>query len=172
MESGALRSTSSLTAIFSLLRFLHLYPSPVLSATGRFSKSALTLVSLGALLEWRAKDCFDRLTVWAPPPEVAPQLIYDMLQIYVEKPLSTSMIFLIPWVLQQRWSCLSCCILEVGAYPCALVPVSHNSHLTIPIVLLLIPFHVRVLPDLKLDPAPDTNLRRLHKQVATSLRRL
>jgi hypothetical protein len=23
-------------------------------------------------LEWRAEDCLDRLTVWAPPPEVAP----------------------------------------------------------------------------------------------------
>jgi hypothetical protein len=82
-------------------------------------------------LEWRAEDCFDRLTVWAPPPEVAPQLIYDMLQIYVEKPLSTGMLFLIPRVLQRRWSRLICCVLEVGVYPRALVPVSHNSHLTI-----------------------------------------
>jgi hypothetical protein len=102
----------------------------------------------------------------------APQLIYDMLQIYVEKPLSTGMFFLIPRVLQRRWSRLSCCVLEVGVYPRALVPMSHNSHLTIPIVLLLIPFHVRVLPDLRLDPAPDTTVRRLHKQLATSLRGL
>jgi hypothetical protein len=95
-----------------------------------------------------------------------------MLQIYVEKPLSTAMIFLIPWVLQQRWSRLSCCVLEVGVYPRALVPVSHNSHLTIPIVLLLIPFHVRVLPDPRLDPTPDTALRLTHKQLAASLRGL
>jgi hypothetical protein len=106
------------------------------------------------------------------PPEVAPQLIYNMLQIYVSKPLSTGMIFLIPWVLQQQWSHLSGCVLEVCVYPRALVPVSHNSHLTIPIVLLLIPFHVRVLPDLRLDLAPDTTLRRLHVQLAASLRGL
>jgi hypothetical protein len=173
MESGALPSTSGLTAIFSLLSIF----SPV-----PFSRDVGNWVVLKAgfdpgvcwehrswELEWRAEDCFDRLTVWAPLPEVAPQLIYDMLQIYLEKPLSTGMIFLISWVVQRRWSRLSCCVLEVGVYPLALVPVSHNSHLTIPIVLLLIPFHVRVLPDLRLDPAPNTNLRRLHKQLATSL---
>jgi hypothetical protein len=38
-------------------------------------------------------------------------------------------------------------VLEVGDYPCALVPVSQISHLTIPIVLLIIPFYVHVLPD-------------------------
>jgi hypothetical protein len=26
-------------------------------------------------LEWRPRDIFDRLTIWTPPPEVAPQLI-------------------------------------------------------------------------------------------------
>jgi hypothetical protein len=46
-------------------------------------------------LEWRAKDIFDRLTVWAPPPEVAPQLIYDLLQMHVKMPLSTAMIMII-----------------------------------------------------------------------------
>jgi hypothetical protein len=110
--------------------------------------------------------------VWDPPLEVAPQWIYDMLQIYVEKPLSTAMIFLIPRVLQRRWSRLSCCVLEVSVYPRALVPVSHISHLTIPIVLLLIPFHVPALPDPRLDPTLDTTLRRTHKQLATSLREL
>jgi hypothetical protein len=47
-------------------------------------------------LEWQAKDIFDRLTVWALPPEVAPQLIYDLLQMHVERPLSTAMILIIP----------------------------------------------------------------------------
>jgi hypothetical protein len=94
-------------------------------------------------LEWRAEDILDRLTVWAPPPEVAPQLIYDMLQLYVEKPRSTAMIFLILRVLQRRWSRLSRCVHEVGVYPRSLVPIVHNSYLTIPIVVLLIPFHVR-----------------------------
>jgi hypothetical protein len=110
--------------------------------------------------------------VWAPPPEVAPQLIYDMLQLYVEKPRSTAMIFLIPRVLQRQWSRLSRCVHEVGVYPRSLVPIVHNLYLTIPIVVLLIPFHVRQLPDPRVDPTPDTPLRRTHKQLAASLRGL
>jgi hypothetical protein len=55
-------------------------------------------------LEWRPDDIFDCLTIWAPPPEVAPQLIYALLQLYVEHPLTAAMILLLPRVIQKRWS--------------------------------------------------------------------
>ncbi len=46
---GLSRFTSGLTAIFSLLRFSRLYPSPVMLETGQFSKPASTLVCTGSI---------------------------------------------------------------------------------------------------------------------------
>lgn len=43
---------------------------------------------------WDATQCFNRLTVWFPPPELARQVITFMLERWVEKPLTTSAIFL------------------------------------------------------------------------------
>jgi hypothetical protein len=38
---------------------------------------------------WRVHDICDRLTIWTPPPELAAQLIYFLLLVYVEAPLTT-----------------------------------------------------------------------------------
>jgi hypothetical protein len=54
-------------------------------------------------------------------------------------------------------------------YPCSVIPIVHNLYLTIPIVILYIPFHVRCLPDSRLDPAPQTSLRQAHMQLEPSL---
>jgi hypothetical protein len=121
-------------------------------------------------LEWRSDDIFDRLTIWAPPPEVAPQLIYALLQLYVERPLTTAMIILLPRVLQKRWSRASRCVHEIGCYPRNLLPLAHSSSLTIPVVVLYIPFHVRSLLPPRLDAPASTALRRSHRQHAASVR--
>ena len=89
---------------------------------------------------------------------------------HVKMPLSTAMILIILQVLQKRWSCANRRIQEIGVYPRSVIPIVHNSFLTIPIVILYIPFHVRCLPDPRLDPAPQTSLRRAHKQLVASLR--
>jgi hypothetical protein len=39
---------------------------------------------------WDARNCFDRLTVWFPPPEVARQLLIFLLETWAEKPTTTS----------------------------------------------------------------------------------
>jgi hypothetical protein len=107
--------------------------------------------------QWDAQAVFDRLTIWTPPPEVAPQLIFFLLQCPVEKPLTTAALIVIPWILQKRWSRGSKHVfLKMGLYQRATVPLAHHSFLSIPIVLLWIPCHIRSLPPLRLDPAPQT----------------
>jgi hypothetical protein len=55
-------------------------------------------------LDWQPHEIFDRLTIWTPPPDVAPQLIYALLLCYAERPLTTAMMIVLPRVLQHRWS--------------------------------------------------------------------
>jgi hypothetical protein len=47
------------------------------------------------------------LTIWTPPPEIAYQIIYQFLQIFVQSPLDTATIMLIPHVMPRRLSRLS-----------------------------------------------------------------
>jgi hypothetical protein len=68
-------------------------------------------------LDWRPANSFNRLTFWMPPPEIAAQLLFSLLQLYVEKPLTNTMLILIPRILQRCWTRLSRFILEVGVYP-------------------------------------------------------
>jgi hypothetical protein len=123
-------------------------------------------------LEWRSADVFDRLTIWTPPPKIAAQLIYSLLQFYVEKPLTTAMIIVVPRILQRRWTRLSWHVVEIGCFQRHLVPVLYRSILTIPVVLLFIPFHVRQLQPPRLDLTPETPNRYLHRQHAESVRRV
>jgi hypothetical protein len=119
---------------------------------------------------WEARSTFDRWTVWFPPPEVAAQLLYFLLQCHVERPLTTSALVVIPRVMQKRWSRPSRHVLEVGSYQRDCVPFAHRSLLTIPVVVLLIPCHVCVLPKHRLDPVAPTALRLHHRQQATLVR--
>jgi hypothetical protein len=120
-------------------------------------------------LEWRAGNIFDRLTIWAPPSEVALQLLYALLQLYVERPLTTPMIHILPRVIQRRWSRASRHVLEIGCYPRNTLPLVHHSSLTIPVIVLYIPFHVRSLQPPWMDAPPSTTLRRTHRQHAASV---
>jgi hypothetical protein len=119
---------------------------------------------------WDARSVFDCLTRWFPPPELAAQLLYFLLQCYVEKPLTTAACVVLPCVLQKKWSRPSRHVLEVGVYQRDIVPFAHRSLLTIPVIVLLIPFHTRCLPTPRLDPAPTTALRQYHRQQAALVR--
>ena len=101
---------------------------------------------------------------------MAPQLIFFLLQCHVERPLTTAALVIIPRILQKRWSRASKHVVEVGVYQRATVPLAHHSFLSIPLVLLLIPYHIRSLPPLRLDPAPQTPLRQFHRQQAQFMR--
>jgi hypothetical protein len=107
---------------------------------------------------WTFETTTNCLTVWAPPPKLAGQLLHFLLHVYVEAPLTTAALLLIPRTLQRRWQGMSRTVVqEVGIYQRATVPVICHAHLTIPIVLLLIPFHIRRLPTVsRLDPTPTS----------------
>jgi hypothetical protein len=120
--------------------------------------------------EWQPDDILDTLTIWAPPPEVASQLIYALLQLYIERPLMTAMIILLPRVLQKRWSRASRCVFECGCYPRNTLPCLQHSALTIPVVVLYIPFHVRSLQPPRMNSPPLTTLQRTYRQHAASVR--
>jgi hypothetical protein len=121
---------------------------------------------------WDPEACFDRLTLWCPPPELAPQLLYFLLQCYVERPATTSMLVVLPRTLQRKWARASRHVVEIGVYQRATVPFVNRSFLTIPIILLLIPFYVRTLPSDRLDQATPTSPRLFHRQQATLVRGL
>jgi hypothetical protein len=107
-----------------------------------------------------------------PPPEVASQLIYALLLCYVERPLTTAMLIVLPRVLQRRWSRASRHVVEIVVYPRKDVPTVCPALLTIPVVVLYIPFHVCCLPEPRLDSPAETALRLIHRQHATFVRRL
>lgn len=56
---------------------------------------------------WDARDMFDQLSVWFPPPEVARQALTFMLETWVERPLTTSGLFFTPRVIPAFWHGLS-----------------------------------------------------------------
>ena len=60
---------------------------------------------------------------------------------------------------------------EVGVYQHPLVPFVCQTVLTTPVVVLLIPFHIRVLPNLpRLDVAPISPNQRMHETAKKHLR--
>jgi hypothetical protein len=51
--------------------------------------------------QWSAHDVMlNCLTFWLPPPEIAAQLLYFLLTCYVERPLTTVFMIVVPRVLQ------------------------------------------------------------------------
>jgi hypothetical protein len=119
---------------------------------------------------WTFASTVNCLTVWAPPPEITCQLLHFLLHVYVEAPLTTAALVLVPRVLQRRWMNMSRVVTVVGEYQRSVVPIVCHTNLTIPIVVLLIPFHVRSLssPD-RLDFSTDAPAKRMHEAAKTHL---
>jgi hypothetical protein len=65
---------------------------------------------------------------------------------------------------------MSSVVQEVGIYQRTDVPVVCHTHLTIPVVLLLIPFHLRRMPTLdRMDPSSPAAGKRLHEAEKTRM---
>ena len=121
---------------------------------------------------WNARLIIDQLTVWFPPPEVAAQLIYALLQAYVERPMTTSILIVVPRILQKKWARASRHVLEVGVFPRADLPTLHSSPILIPVVLLYVPPHQRSLPDPRLVTAAASADKKWHEHQAALMRGL
>lgn len=124
---------------------------------------------------WKAAECFDTLSVWFPPPEVARQAITFMLETWCEKPYTTSALFFVPRVVPSFWWGLSRYLRELPTIN------PHQRHLNfppilpIPITVLYLPPHVPALPnpsDHRVDKPPPAFAVRPHRQQADHLRGL
>lgn len=121
---------------------------------------------------WQTASCIDRLTVWFPPPEIARQVISFILEIWVERPLTTSALFFIPRVLLSFWRGLSKHLIEVDCIRPELTNLSHPPILPIPIVVMFLPRHVRTISKQGLDPPSASHVARWHREQATYMRGL
>jgi hypothetical protein len=123
---------------------------------------------------WRADSLFDCFTVWFPPPEVARQAIIFVLESWVERPLTTSALFVIPRTLSHAWVGLSRHIIELGTWKPSDFDLAHPPLLPIPFVVLYLAPYTRVLPiDRRgVDEPPLSQERRWHQQQATFVRGL
>jgi hypothetical protein len=79
------------------------------------------------------------------------------------------MIIVLPHILQRRWSRASRHLVNIGVYPHKEIPTVCPALLTIPVVVLYIPFHVHCFPDPRLDLPSQTPLWLLYWQHATSV---
>lgn len=121
---------------------------------------------------WEARRCFDKLTVWLPPPEIARDVISFVLNCYVERP-NTSGLFFIPRILPAFWRGLSRHIVELPSINPRTADLAYPPLLPIPITVLYLPPHVGELPRRnKLDKAPTPHRAYWHKRQAERMRRV
>ena len=122
-------------------------------------------------MDWNPDQVLDLATTWIPPPEMASQSISFVLNTWVERPTTTSAVFIVPQVLSQQWQYLShhvqtLQVLDVGVCP-------FLQHL-VPVVILSLCAYYHCLPcttTSRLDPSSFPNYRRF-QQKADELRTL
>ena len=115
---------------------------------------------------------FDVLTVWFPPPELARQVITCAIEAWCERPLTTSSLFVVPRVMTAQWKHLSRHVVEVGTFTPDQLCLNQPPMLPIPIVVLYLPPHTRVLPPPRMDPPSFSAAQRWHRQQAALVRGL
>jgi hypothetical protein len=122
---------------------------------------------------WDAIICFDRLSVWFPPPEIARQVLIFMLETWAKRPMTLSSLFFIHRVVPAFWSGLSRHLVELPTIYPHLTPLRYQPLLPIPIVVLYFPPHQRSLAtkDRLARPADPAHAF-WHRQQAAFLRGL
>ncbi|MGL4352310.1 MAG: hypothetical protein ACRCT2_17460 [Plesiomonas shigelloides] len=123
---------------------------------------------------WHSAQVLHKFSIWAPPPELTRQLLCYVLSVWVESPCDSSSLFLLPRVMSRAWHGLSRCLRElVTIYPHE-TPIRLSNPLPIPVVIVYIAPHKRVLPPLSnsLESAPVPASHRPHQLAADELRHL
>lgn len=124
---------------------------------------------------WQFSDVAHKLTVWTPQPETARQTIFEVMSQWVELPLTTSALFLVPRVLQREWFSLSSSIESLGQFlPSELPsPIQLDVEFELPFVLLYLAPHTRSLPSPRLESFTDSSrYTKWHLKQGDDLRRL
>jgi hypothetical protein len=82
-------------------------------------------------LEWTVVcPCYHESSNFvASAPDIAAQLLYFLLTCYVERPLMTAFMIVVPRVLQRRWGRASRHVVEVGVYKYQDIPALPHSKL-------------------------------------------
>jgi hypothetical protein len=131
---------------------------------------------IATLNEWMFANVHGQLSIWTPAPaELAQQALCFLLNSWVESPMQTSDIFMIPCILQRDWAFISKHVCEVTVlYPPHKLPVSLCYGSLIPLILLYILMYVRSLPILDRFDSPSTNdiYKHWHQQQAEHVRGL
>jgi hypothetical protein len=122
---------------------------------------------------WNARICFDQLSVWFPPPELARQVLIFMLETWAERPLTSSSLFFIPRTVPAFWWGLSRHLIELSTIYPHLTPLRYPPLLPIPVVVLYLPPHQRCLSIKdRLAPSAVPANAFWHRQQAALLRGL
>ena len=122
---------------------------------------------------WGA-SLFGHLSVWFPPPELARQCLIGILEAWVEQPLNTSALLFIPRTLSGCWVGLSRHIILLDTIYPSKRALRHPPVLPIPILVLYLGPHQRVLPSSshRLGSPTKPCHYKWHQQEATRVREL
>ena len=133
----------------------------------------LQLTETPVLHHWSrhwGSELFDHLSVWFPPPELARQCLIGILEAWVERPSTTSALLFIPRIITGFWKGLSRFIKEVDIiYPHA-TPMRYPPTLNIPIVVLYLPPHSRLLPTHRMVKTARPRGYKAHQSQANHVR--
>jgi hypothetical protein len=100
----------------------------------------------GTLDPWSFDLVQNRWSIWTPIPEIARQALSFFLDCWVEQPMSTGAIFLVPQILQRTWSHVFHYVIEYHTVLPQSLPVDCAYNSDIPFVLLVVLPHIRSLP--------------------------
>jgi hypothetical protein len=121
--------------------------------------------------KWAASTVLHTFGLWLPPPTLAQQLLYFLLELWIETPLSTSFALLVPRVMQREWQFLSRYVQRVGEYKLEMVPCGRSTDtLPIPLVLLYVSTHTRSLKPNRPKKSAIPASQKRHRQQADEMR--
>jgi hypothetical protein len=122
---------------------------------------------------WTKDLVLDQFGLWLPPPTIAQQLMYWLLGLWVERPLTTSFAVLVPRVMQREWQYLSRHVQQMGEFSAEDMPAGiEQLTLPIPMVLLMCNTHTRVLKPRRPKKAPVSAASKRHREQADEVRGL
>ena len=96
---------------------------------------------------WSKEICFDRLTIWCPPPELGRQLLCFLMNTWIERPFTTLCLVFIPRTCSASYLGLSKYIRNIGTIYPHKEPLQYSPFLPIPIEILYISPHASRLPE-------------------------
>jgi hypothetical protein len=123
--------------------------------------------------KWHWDTIFQQLSIWTPSPELGRQSLGHFMDCWVERAQETSIIFVIPHILQRDWGNLSKYILDIGTFYPTELPLECHFKSLIPFCVLHVPCFVRSLAPHRMEPTtPTSRYERWHQRQADYVRGL